>query len=68
MRFSRYCLDEFNWAHYNQGGVPTFKDGPIAMVKTKADVAAPENIVVARRRTQPQVQKASGIRTYPVVR
>ena len=66
MRFSRYCLDEFNWAHYNQGGVPTFKDGPIAMVKTKADVAAPENIVVARRRTQPQVQKASGIRHFSV--
>ncbi len=68
MRFSRYCLDEFNWAHYNQGGVPSFTDHVISMVKTKADVAAPENIVVARRRTQPQVQKASSVRTYPVVR
>lgn len=68
MRFSRYCLDEFNWAHYNLAGVPSFKNGPIDMIKTKADVAAPEKIVVARRRTQPKVQKASSVRTYPVVR
>ena len=41
MRYSRYCYDEQNWAHYNNSGVPSL---PLTMQKvdpTKSSVHAP---------------------------
>ena len=33
MRYSRYCYDEGNWAHYNYSGVPFFSGRGITMEK-----------------------------------
>ena len=60
MRYSRYCYDEKNWAHYNTSGVPTFKEGPMSMEylgQTKADVEHPRTESMVKR-TQPKAHVA----------
>ena len=60
MRYSRYCYDESNWAHYNVSGVPTFKEGAMTMDylgTTKADVEHPRTKSLVKR-TQPKAHAA----------
>lgn len=56
MRYSRFCYDESNWAHYNVSGVPTFKNGSMTMEflgRTKAEVEHPRTESLVKR-TQPK--------------
>ena len=57
MRYSRFCYDEENWAHYNNSGVPSFTGHVVTMTPisgTKAPVEHSRTKEVVRR-TQPQV-------------
>jgi len=41
MRYSRFCYDEENWAHYNTSGVPSLPLTMTAIPATKSTVHAP---------------------------
>jgi hypothetical protein len=47
MRYSRYCYDEKNWAHYNNSGVPSLPLVMEAMPSTKA-VQTPARRMVSK--------------------
>ena len=56
MRYSRFCYDEENWAHYNNSGVPSFTGHvvsmtPIAGTKAPMEHSRTKEVV---KRTQPQ--------------
>ena len=57
MRYSRFCYDENNWAHYNYSGVPTFTGHAVTMDQipgTRAKVDHPRTKALFKR-TQPKV-------------
>lgn len=62
MRYSRYCYDEKNWAHYNNSGVPSFPLVMQASLATKSAVKVPQRRIASKealRRVQltPHVPK-----------
>ena len=58
MRYSRYCYDEYNWAHYNTSGVPVLKNVRMERTMlTKAVAEHPRTKAVVRR-SQPKAHKA----------
>lgn len=65
MRYSRFCYDEENWAHYNDSGVPTFTGHKMSMIflqGTKASSAERPRTKELLRRTQPQAHTARRMR------
>ena len=57
MRYSRFCYDEQNWAHYNYSGVPTFTGHTVKMDQipgTRTQVDHPRTKALFNR-TQPKV-------------
>ncbi len=70
MRYSRFCYDEQNWAHYNNSGVPTFTGHVVSMVQmvpvgateTKAPMEHRRTKEVVRR-TQPQAHVDKTLRS-----
>ena len=65
MRYSRFCYDEENWAHYNDSGVPTFTGHTMTMTRlqgTRASSAVRTRTKEMFRRTQPQAHTARRMR------
>lgn len=67
MRYSRFCYDENNWAHYNNSGVPTFTNHvmsmvPVADTYTKAPMEHVRTREVVKR-TQPQAHVEKRMRS-----
>ena len=65
MRYSRFCYDEENWAHYNDSGVPTFTNHTMTMTQlqgTRASSAVRTRTKEMFRRTQPQAHTARRMR------
>ena len=65
MRYSRFCYDEYNWAHYNVSGVPSFKEGFMTMDKMLATKAPVEHVRTREmvRRTQPKAHVVRKVRS-----
>jgi len=66
MRYSRYCYDEQNWAHYNNSGVPTLPLVMTPLPDTKA-VAAPARRISSRealRRVQLKPHVPKQVRSF----
>ena len=61
MRYSRFCYDEENWAHYNDTGVPVFTGHVVTMdlvPGTKASSIVHSRTKEMLKRTQPRLHKA----------
>lgn len=59
MRYSRYCYDEKNWAHYNSSGVPSLPLVMEALPPTRAAVQLP-----ARRIASKEALRRVQLRTH----
>lgn len=66
MRYSRYCYDENNWAHYNNSGVPSLPLVMEALPSTKAALAPAKRIASkqALRRVQLREHTPKQVRSY----
>ena len=67
MRYSRYCYDENNWAHYNNSGVPSLPLVMEFLPGTKAAVQAPAKRIASKaalRRVQLRTHVPKQQRTF----
>ncbi len=67
MRYSRYCYDENNWAHYNNSGVPSFPLTMVSLPGTKSSVQVPARRITSKaaiKRVQLKPHTPRQPRTY----
>lgn len=71
MRYSRFCYDEENWAHYNDSGVPTFTGHVVTMELvpgTKAMSVEHARTREMLKRTQPRSHESHRTKVPNVLR